>query len=169
MNTQTDTLIASLDEWPAHARLWIYVGDRELDGREVAYARTVLRNFVTTWTAHQRALRAFSEVVLDRVIILGVDQTMAGASGCSIDNSVHAVRGLGQELGVNFLDRMVFLILDRVKSTTVAYRRDAFAAAYASGEINDATLVIDPLVETVEQARAGLVKPLGASWHSRMV
>lgn len=158
-----------LSDWPDQARIWCYVADRTLDTKQILRVTDEMDSFVRQWTAHSRALRAYQTILFDRVLVLGVDQSVAGASGCSIDTSVRAVQTLGEGLGVDFFNRMIFLTYHSAPASVEAYAREAFAAAYAAGDIDDTTLVVDPLVETVAQARQSLLKPLGESWHRRMV
>jgi len=53
--------------------------------------------------------------------------------------------------------------------TVKAAPRMEFAALYKSGEINNETLVFDNLVKTKGDFDKHWVKPLGESWHKRMV
>ena len=155
-------------DWPASCRLWFYNADRDLTPDEIALARRQLSAFAKTWSAHGAPLAAYADVVFGRVLVLGVDQAQAGASGCSIDSSVRAVTALGEELGVDFFNRMIFLALTDPTSVR-AYDRASFGKAYASGVVDDDTLVVDLLVKSMAEADQNLVRPLGTSWHARMV
>ena len=154
------------EDLPDHARLWIYSADRQLTDAEEAEVQTALRTFVKQWTAHRRDLRAYGDVVHQRFVRLAVDESAAGASGCSIDASVRFLKDLGQRLGVDFFERMIFFA-DNGEGF-LPYPREEFAAAYARGEIGDQSPVVDPLVKTKGQYDSSFVKPLGASWHARM-
>ena len=154
------------EDLPDGARLWIYVADRQLTDAEVAEAEAALSTFVKQWTAHRRDLRAYGDIVNDRFVRLAVDESAAGASGCSIDASVHFLQALGRRLGVDFFERMTFFA-DNGEGF-LPYPREAFAAAYARGEIGDESPVVDTLVDTKGKYERGFVKPLGESWHARM-
>ncbi len=155
------------NDLPDTARLWVYTADRQLLPDEVAQVNAALASFVSTWTAHRQGLRAFADVVQQRFVRIAVDQSQTGASGCSIDASVRFLEGLGQRLGVNFFERLVFFADDGEGFR--AFPRDVFAAAYAKGELNDGSPVIDPLVDTKASYDLAFVKPLSISWHARMV
>jgi hypothetical protein len=96
-----------------------------------------------------------------------VDESQAGASGCSIDSSVQFVRQLQQELGVDFFDRMLFAWQDGEQVQTA--HRENFAALYRQGLIDGDTLVYDHLVKTKADFESAWLKPLSQSWHARMV
>lgn len=161
------TTTSPLAGWPDATRLWLYNANRELTPDEAASAKTYLADFAERWVSHNRALTAYSDLLYNRLVVLGVDESAAGASGCSIDGSVRALQALGRELGVDFFERMIFLVVQ--EDGVRPYGREAFAAAYAAGELNDQTPVVDTLVTSVAEARSGLVKPLSVSWHARMV
>lgn len=155
------------EQLPDHARLWIYAADRQLTDAEVSEAQEALRTFVKQWTAHRRELVAYGDIVDGRFLRLAVDESAAGASGCSIDASVHFVKQLGRRLGVDFFERMTFFVED--EDGWRAYPRDEFAAAYHRGELTGGSRVADPLVDTKAKFEGVFVKPLGESWHARMV
>ena len=109
--TATATLTPLLAHDPAFApesRVWVYMINRPLADTEAFSAQKVLDAFAREWTAHNQALQAKAEVFQNQFVILMVDETRAGTSGCSIDKSVHFLEGLGQELGVDFFERMRF-------------------------------------------------------------
>ena len=155
------------DDLPDGARLWIYPASRELDEREVSEVTPRLEAFARHWTAHRRDLHAYAGIWAGRFLVLGVDEAAAAASGCSIDASVRFVRAVGDHLGVDFFDRMTFYVRDG--GGVRPYSAEAFAAAYARGELDDQSVVIDPLVATKGAAEAGFEKPLADSWHARFV
>ena len=157
-------------EWndlPDNARVWVYTADRQLTDDEVERFSGDLQRFLRQWTAHRRELEAFGEVRHGRFVIVAVDESKAGASGCSIDASVRFLQEAGQRLAVDFFERMTFFA-DNGEGF-LAYPRERFADAYARGELSDASPVVDTLVATKGALDRAFVKPLGESWHARMV
>ena len=96
-----------------------------------------------------------------------VDESQAGASGCSIDSSVRFIQQLGEQYRVNFFDRMLFAYQKEGQVYSVPSMK--FAELYQKGEIDDTTLVFDTLVKTKGDLDTKWLKPLGESWHKRMV
>jgi len=80
-------MLVPFDTLPDSARIWIYQANRTFTDAEMAEIRTDLEAFLTQWTAHGADLKAGYELPYSRFIVLGLDQTHAGASGCSIDAS----------------------------------------------------------------------------------
>ena len=149
------------------SKVWIYQSNRPLTEEESLATQVALDRFAANWVAHSRQLKAKARLVEDRFIILAVDETMAGASGCSIDASVHFLKNLQNQLQVDLFDRMRFAYKDEngnIQSTD----RASFVNLYAIGTISDSTLVVDTLVKTKKDLST-ILKPLKESWHSRMV
>jgi len=148
------------------SKVWIYQSNRKLNAEESLYTIDALNAFASKWTAHSMQLKAKAVLVADQFIILAVDQTLAGASGCSIDASVHFLKSLQSHLGIDLFDRMQFAYLDQAEIKTAD--RETFAKLYADGLISGDTEVVDTLVKTKKDL-SRLIKPLKESWHARMV
>ncbi len=152
---------------PDSARLWIYQADTPFREEDLPALRARLQDFVRQWTSHNQQLAAAADVLHRRFIVLAVDERQAGASGCSIDKSVAFMQSLQDEYRTNLFNRLIFTYQDgdEIKSA----HKDEFAQLYAQGRIHDDTLVFDPLVATKSDFDRSFVKPLGQSWHKRMV
>ncbi|WP_116124435.1 hypothetical protein [Lewinella sp. IMCC34183] len=161
-------MASPLDSLAPESRIWIYGAERALTKEETAKARTAAQGFVAQWVSHNRELAAAADVLHNRFLVLAVDETQAEASGCSIDGSVHFVKELGAELGVDFFNRMRFSYRDeRGKIQTVG--REEFKLLYSQGQLTNDTVVFDPLVKELGELRQIFERPLEDSWHSRMV
>ncbi len=157
----------SYQQFPDNARLWVYQSDRPIPEAAVDGIREKVQDFAQGWVSHDRRLRAFGDVWHQRFIVLMVDESMAGASGCSIDTSVRFLKGLQAEHGLDLFDRMRFSYRKDGEVFTVS--REAFAEKYAAGEIDDHTLVFDTLITSKGDLESAWEKPLAKSWHRRMV
>ncbi|MFK7808601.1 MAG: hypothetical protein AB8F74_12425 [Saprospiraceae bacterium] len=151
----------------AETRVWIYQSSRPFSSEELSDIKTQVDTFAQGWVSHSQALKAQANIYHNRFLVLMVDESQAGASGCSIDSSVSFVRRLQQQYGVDFFDRMTFAWKDGEEVKTA--QKEDFAKLYHEGVINESTLVFDNLVATKGDFEAGWLKPLGESWHARMV
>lgn len=152
---------------PATTRLWIYHSSTPFAEADLPEIKMHIDAFVKNWVSHNNALRAHGEVLHNRFVLLMVDESQAGASGCSIDKSVNFLRALQEKYKVDLFDRMLFAY--QANGEIHSVNRDDFAKLYAAGQINDQTLVADTLVKNKGEFEAGFMKPLGESWHKRMV
>lgn len=157
----------NFEHFPSDTRVWVYQSNKQFSSEIVPRLKQVVDQFAQNWVSHNRQLRAHGDVLHDRFIILAVDETQADASGCSIDKSVHFLKQLESELGVDLFDRMTFAWKegDEVKTADQA----AFSSLYQAGEITPNTLVFDNLVKTKGELEEKWLKPLNQSWHKRFV
>ena len=154
--------MTSFDQLPDAARVWIYQASRPLTDAELSAAAPVLTQFVADWTSHGRALQAGAAFFQQQFLVIGLDESQAGASGCSIDASVHFVRALEEKWGVGLLDKsqLAFLVNDAVQ---LRDRRELRVAA-AQGELSADSLYFDNTIATVGQLRAAWPAPAGQTW-----
>jgi len=152
---------------PDTSRVWIYLSNRVFTDNEVAQINEKIAAFTQGWASHGQDLAAAGAVVQNRFVILGVDQSRGGASGCSIDSSVHFVKQLEADYGVDLFDRMLFAF--EVNGELQVANRDAFGRLYSQGTIDDNTTVYNNLVDSVGGLKEGWKIKLSESWHARMV
>ena len=98
----------SISSAPASARVWIYQSNRPFSATEITSLQIKVQAFAKHWVSHNNALRAWGEVLQKHFILLMVDESMAGASGCSIDKSVYFMQSLENEYGITLFDRLLF-------------------------------------------------------------
>ncbi|MEZ4989938.1 MAG: hypothetical protein R2824_05990 [Saprospiraceae bacterium] len=152
---------------PDTTRVWIYQSNKPIPDQDVPGVRQKIRQFADRWVSHNQALHSFGDLWHNRFVILMVDESQAGASGCSIDSSVHFLKTLQAEYGIDLFDRMVFSF--KQDGEVRSLNREEFSRWYQEGRITDDTLVFDTLVNTKKDLENDWVKPLSKSWHKRMV
>lgn len=148
-------------------RVWVYTASRRLTDTEADFTRQQSAAFVQNWTAHNNALLAKAELVANQFLLLAVDETQAGASGCSIDKSVHFLEQLGQHLGLDWFERMRFGWVNEAGEIQMADRPE-FAALRENGTISDDTLVVNTLVQKRGDLADQWLLPYHQSWHRRL-
>lgn len=149
------------------SKVWIYHASTPIPEEKIPEVKSHIFDFVSSWVSHNNALKAYGNIFHNRLLCLFVDESLAGASGCSIDSSVRFIKNLGAHYEVDFFDRMLFsyIIDDEVYSAS----RNELKQLYAKGEIDDHTLFFDTLVKGKEQFINNWLVPLGESWHKRML
>lgn len=148
------------------SRLWIYQSDRTLKSEEVVLIRKLLSTFTSSWTAHNQQLKATFEIRYNRFLVLIVDETQTGASGCSIDKSVHFMKGIEQQFNINLFDRfnIAWKIEDQVNSAS----KEDFEECIKQGNISNETIVFNNLVSDYEQYLNHWEVPFKDSWHAKV-
>ena len=157
----------SYKELPDHTRVWVYQSNRTFTADEITQLNAHFAHFVDGWAAHGAALRACIELFYDRFICVFVDEKQAMATGCSIDKSVHFVKALEQEFGVQLMDRMQLAWKDgeEVKVAPMPI----FESKVEAGEITADTIVFNNLTPDKGSFIKEWEVPLAQSWHARML
>jgi hypothetical protein len=150
------------------SRVWMYVADRALTDAEAATVDAQMQVFCKQWTAHNVALKARGEVFGHRVLLLMVDESQAGASGCSIDKSVHFLEQLGHDMQIDWFNRMQLGWLDESNTLQIA-PLNAFSEMVTTGLIRPDTLVLNTLVDTLEKLQTKFWLPFELSWQKKLV
>lgn len=151
-----------LIDFPDSTRIWIYLSDRRFTEKEQEWIETMLEAFTAQWTAHDKQLKAGYDIYYKQVIILGVDEKVEMASGCSIDTSVHAIQSVEKHLGVNMFNRLLVAVAGG--DTLSIYNRASFMEAMLSGELNEDSQVLDNSVTQLGIWREEWIKPVKMSW-----
>lgn len=153
-------------QFSENSRVWVYQADRELSDREVQQVQNELDSFTTGWTAHNNQLKAKGEVRYNRFLILTVDESQAGASGCSIDKSVRFIKDMQQQFNINLLDR--FNLAYRQGSEVLSAPRHVFEDMIKQGSINTDTIVFNNMVQNLSELQTKWEVPFKDSWHIQL-
>ncbi len=149
------------------SRVWIYQADRAFGFEEMQNLKNNLQDFVGEWTAHSQTLYAAGDVLFNRFIVLAVDEMRQGATGCSIDTSIHFIKAAEKTHGVKLFDRMLFTYFDAAGVHAIASKD--LTAAYQQKIITDDTLMFDNLVTDLAALKNIWLKPLSESWHKKFL
>ncbi|HTH81848.1 MAG TPA: hypothetical protein VL490_02860 [Mucilaginibacter sp.] len=153
-------------QFSENSRVWIYQSDKKLTDGQVQQLQQRLNAFAAEWTAHNNQLKAKAEIRYNRFLILIVDESQAGASGCSIDKSVHFMQRLEQEFGINLFDR--FNLAYRDGEEVLSLPRHGFEDLLKQGSINTQTIVFNNLVQNLNELENKWEVPFKDSWHIQL-
>ncbi|OKS84899.1 hypothetical protein RG47T_0336 [Mucilaginibacter polytrichastri] len=146
--------------------MWIYQADRKLSDAETQQLQQQLNSFTQSWTAHSNALKAGAEIRYNRFIVLMVDESQAGASGCSIDKSVNFMKQVEQHYDINLFDR--FNLAYRDGSEVLSAPRNQFEELIKQGTITTDTIVFNNLVQNLAELNSKWEVPFKNSWHPQL-
>ncbi len=154
---------------PDSARVWIFGSERPLRIAEIEALRADLDDFIGRWTAHGADLRAATDVLEDRFVLVAVDEESAAASGCSIDAMVRHLAGVERHLELSLLDGSLVFHRDE-DGRIVSRSRAEFRELARAGRVSGSTSVFDLTLRTLGEVRAGLLERAAAdSWHRQLV
>jgi len=149
-----------------NSRVWVYQSNKELTDTAVLALQVQLDSFTKGWTAHNNQLKAKAEIRYNRFIVLIVDESQAGASGCSIDKSVHFMQQLEQQFGINLFDR--FNLAYRNGDKVLSAPRHAFEELLVNKTINTDTIVFNNMVQNLGELQTKWEVPFKDSWHIQL-
>lgn len=149
------------------SRVWIYLSNRVFTDAEVSELNQLLQQFCIQWTAHGSNLKANGEVLHQRFIVLMVDETAAGASGCSIDKSVHFIQQIEKEFDIDLFNRM--LIAWKAGEKVHVSNLNDLQKLFDEGTINAETVVFDAVITSKKEFDERFEIRLGQSWMMKRI
>ena len=155
------------EQLPDAARLWVFAASRRLTDQETAPFLDATDVFLVAWTAHKVPLATARELRHDQFIFVAVDESAAGASGCSIDALVRFMRDAERGLGIRLTDNGA--VWFRASNRDVACTsREGFRQLAEQGSVGLDTIVFDNTIQTVGALRDGRWElPANRAWHRR--
>jgi hypothetical protein len=84
----------SFEELPDDARVWVFGAASEVTPPASERLLDAVDDFLAHWNAHGSPLVCAREWRDDHFLAIGVDQSTAGASGCSIDGLFRTLQRL---------------------------------------------------------------------------
>ena len=158
--------LTSFEALPGSARLWIFAADHELSYQDSDRLLGEIDRFLMEWTAHRSHLTAGRDWKFKRFLFIGVDESAAGASGCSVDALVREIQRLEKGIGVTLADRGP--VLFRRGAAIERVSRGQFANLAGVGDVSPEPRVFDYTLSTVGDVRAGRWEiPAREAWHGR--
>ena len=149
------------------SRVWIFQSSRKLSEFESNLIRTSFEEFIPQWAAHGSQLFGAFELLDSYFIVVGVDESMAMASGCSVDKLMHKVQEIGKEIEIDFMNRLniAYLDEDEIKLTSM----NDFKALIREGVIDQNTKVFNNLVTTKAELESSWRTTVENSWHKNLL
>ena len=160
-------MLVDFVQLPGDARLWIFAAERRLSDEEQEKLLGAVDAFLEQWKAHGAPLAAGRELREGRFLLVAVDESAAGASGCSIDAMVRVLAELEQALGLELVNHAP--VLFRTSDGGVArVSRAEFSDLVRRGVVSPETTVFNNTLTRREELEAGRWEiPARESWHAR--
>lgn len=160
-------MLVEFSALPDTSRVWIYQASRSLSESELGEIGGSLMDFLKDWTAHGADLKAAFEIKYKRFIVIGLDQSMNSASGCSIDASVHYIQALEKKYNIDLLDKMN---VSYKQGEYIAYKPLVdFKKMVKQKAVSLKTVVFNNLVATKGEYEEFWEVPAAESWHARFM
>ena len=160
--------LAKIEDLPDDSRAWVFGADHNLDDGATDDLLREVDRFLSQWHAHGSPLTAARDWKHGRFLTVAVDQSTAGASGCSIDGLFRSLKAMEPRLGASLVTSgLVFY--RNPKGSIESVDREQFTALSGEGKIKPTTRVFDPTVTTLGEWRARFELDAADSWHSGLL
>lgn len=158
-------MFVDFSELPSSSKVWVFQSSRSLTETEQTVIKDQLSKFLSQWTAHGADLNAGFEFRYKRFIIVGLDQQVNAASGCSIDSLIHFIQNIEKELAIDLLDKMN---VSFKQGEFVAYKKLVdFKLMAKKKSVSPKTIVFNNLVVDKADYQKNWEVPAHDSWHAR--
>jgi len=160
--------MTNFEKLPDDSRVWVFSADRTLDDRQSKQLLDEVDRFLPTWTAHGAPLTVGRDWRYGRFLTIAVDQSSAGASGCSIDGLFRTLKSLEPRIGASLVTSGLVFFRDQTGAIQ-SVDREKFTDLGAEGILSADTTAFDPTVTTLREWRARFELPLRDSWHAKLI
>jgi len=161
-------MITTFEKLPDDARLWVFAASDPITGERASQLLRTVDEWLAEWKAHGEPLTVGREWRDDRFLAIGVDQSTAGASGCSIDALFRILQSLQAQLGTSLVGGGRVFYRNRDGEIT-ASTRNAFNDRAVAGDVDADTIVFDTTVTSGADYRRGVERRGGDSWHRELL
>lgn len=160
-------MLVDFNTLPEESRVWIYQANRSFTDDEIAEIETKVNIFLTNWAAHGSDLQAGYLIKYKRFIVIGLNQNINMATGCSIDASVQFIQQLEKDYNVDLMDKMN---VSYKQGDFIAYKNlKDFKKMAKDKAVSKNTIVFNNLVNNIAEFNENWEVPASESWHSRFM
>jgi hypothetical protein len=155
--------VVPFETLPDSSRVWVFGSDKLLTEEGTKLLLTGVDAHLDDWKAHGAPLTVGREWRDGRFLVVAVDQSTAGASGCSIDGLFRVLQQVERDAGASLVGGGRVFYRDNhgvVQSAT----RDEVAALAQSGVITKDTVVFDTTLTDLGTWRACFERRAKESW-----
>ncbi len=160
-------MLVDFNTLPKESRVWIYQANRSFTEEELEEIQLKLNRFIENWTAHGSDLQSGYLVKYKRFIVIGLNQNLNSATGCSIDASVHFIQQLEKDYNVDLMDKMN---VSYKQGEYIAYKSlSDFRKMAKDKAVSKKTIVFNNLVASIAEFNENWEVPASESWHGRFI
>jgi hypothetical protein len=160
--------VVPFDSLPDASRVWVFGSDRPLTEEGTKTLLEGVEEHLKNWKAHGEPLTVASQLRDHRFLVIAVDQSTAGATGCSIDGLFRVLQGLESKLGASLVGGGRVFYRDGTGAVQSASRGDVPGLA-KSGAITKDTVVFDTSLTDLGAFRSGFEKRSKESWIASLM
>lgn len=160
--------LVPFDTLPDTARTWVFAADANLSKSQSGQLLNAVDEFLDGWKAHGEPLTVGRDWKYNRFLTVAVDQSTAGASGCSIDGLFRILKSIEARIGSSLVGggRVFFRNSEGVIQSA---SREEFAKLGRQKEVSPSTVIFDPSVVSLGEWRSQFESDVAHSWHGALL
>jgi hypothetical protein len=149
-------MLVNFNTIPEESRIWIYTAEQKLTNEQESYILQSISDHIKNWEAHKVPLTAGVAILENHFIVVALDETKNGASGCSIDTLQNKIQNLEKDLSISLMNRLnVFCKIEKEIKCIPTFR--------LSENANKETLFYDLTIQKKSELHSYL-KPISEGW-----
>lgn len=158
-------MLVPFERLDSQSKIWIYQSGKKFSEDEKDFIIKKTESFLIEWTAHGNSLEAGVQILYNQFIIIGVNENINDASGCSIDKSVNYMRELGKRLNTNLLERSKVAIKENTQIKLVNFSEIKYLVSEKL--ITSETQVFNNAIVSKKELETDWLQPAVNSWIRR--
>lgn len=150
-----------------HARIWIFPISNSISIDQARALESDAKLFVQEWTSHNHALLASAAVMENQFLIISVDESAYGASGCSIDKLMRFIQNMEGEHSISLLFKHKIFIHkgDMLKPMTI----QEIKKEIETGDLEYNHYYYDTMIDTKSKLKSEWMKSLDKGWLAKKI
>lgn len=158
-------MYVSFNLLPPNAKVWIYQSDSNLSITDVELIEKEVKFFLNNWSSHNKEIESSYEIRYNRFLIIGLNENINSASGCSIDKSVNFIKNLQSILKVNFLNRLdvAYKIGNEINTISLL----EFQNMIRENKLSKDSIVYNNMIDTKKLYLNNWETTIENSWHKK--
>lgn len=160
-------MYVSFDLLPFNSKIWIYQADRHLSNSDIELIKKESELFLNNWSSHDKKIESSYEIRYNRFLIIGLNENVNSASGCSIDKSINFIKSFQSILGVNFLDRLN--VAYKVESDVKTIKMSVFESMIREKKLLKNSIVFNNMINSKELYKNNWETTIEKSWHKKFL
>lgn len=160
--------VVPFETLPDSSRVWVFGSDAPLSEAGTTALLEGVDTYLADWKAHGAPLTVAREWRDGRFLVVGVDQSAAGATGCSIDGLFRVLQGLEGAAGASLVGGGRVFYRDDYGAVQSVPRGEV-AALTANGRIAKDTVVFDTSLTDLGTFRASFERRAKDTWVTELL
>lgn len=159
----------NFEDLAGHSKVWIYQSNKPINDIDIAEISTATEVFINSWQSHGSEMNASFKVFYDRFLVVALDETSAGASGCGIDKLFHHIKKLESTLQINFFDRLIIYYVNQDVIGTnplkdISLIQQTHFSSLKDSSISPSSLIFDNTISVKEELNSNWLVKANKSW-----